>query len=134
MLAVVAEIEPAGSEEIAEQLDYTRSTVQNRTYELEAAGWIERAGKGHSGRVLFTLSTTDSYDHLFAHEYPEVVEFIRNHGAVSANTIAERFGMGRSAARTRIDNLEAEGSVEFVGEGYRGCHLYSTTESLEGEL
>jgi len=42
--------------------------------------------------------------------------------------------MTKSAARARIDNLEAEGSVEFVGEGYRGCHLYSTTESLEAEL
>lgn len=134
VVAAIADLEPVGYDEINEAATGSKKSTRRAVDELEAAGWVDRAGKGHRGRILFALSTTDSYDHLYAHEYPEVVELIRNHGAVSVNTTAERVGMTKSAARARIDNLEGEGSIEFVAKGHRGCHLYSTTESAEAEL
>jgi DNA-binding transcriptional ArsR family regulator len=54
VVGVLAEIEPAGNEEIAEHLDIATATVQQHTNELEAAGWLTSERDGH--RKLYSLA------------------------------------------------------------------------------
>jgi ATP-dependent DNA helicase RecG len=95
--------------------------------EMRAAGLVDPIYRQSSGGVHLTLSTESADLALEARlptESRKIIRALREAGRLSTGEVAEVIGMSKPATQTRLQRLQSEGLIVWVGKSRKDPRAY----------